>query len=354
MVEERQRDFLCFSHLDSCCPSDNSFGRRRLLFPFIAASSVTALNGCSLLILSFLVPSQTVGPCFPSILLHGHFLAFSMTNNMAALAIATACLASHFFGSIGLVFHHHDCRHRHRRCPSARSPSNRQSCKPLRCCSSTTETTLTVPSFLDAESEHGSYPSPLHRIHIRSVLSDEETAHSLQLAKDYAATTGCWEQPDQERHATYSTCDFAVDECGELVSYLDEIALHERLWTHLSNLYGIAREDMNFLDFFCAHYQANSDDDHDDGGAAAKTMDRLEAHRDGSLLSFTITLNSPDDFEGGGTFFDALRDAEPTDVLRRGAMCALPEPVTLFSTVGNCCTAPMSCDPASEQSWLVL
>lgn len=177
-----------------------------------------------------------------------------------------------------------------------------------------------MPSFLNAESEHGSYPSPLHRIHIRSVLSDNETAHSLKLAKDYAATTGCWEQPDQERHATYSTCDFAVEECDALVSYLDEIALHERLWTHLSNLFGVAREDMNYLDFFCAHYQANSDDDHADGAAAVKTMDRLEAHRDGSLLSFTITLNSPDDFEGGGTFFDALRDAEPTDVLRSGGV----------------------------------
>jgi len=200
--------------------------------------------------------------------------------------------------------------------------------------SCSTDITLTVPRFLpdnddddddvtgttDENSDSCTYPSPLHNIHVVSLLSDDETAHCLKLAQQYAAATGCWKQPDQERHATYSTCDFAVQECESLVAYLDEIGLNERLWTELSERYGIDRDDMSYLDFFCAHYQANKEDG--EGDSQTTTMDRLEPHRDGSLLSFTITLSSPDDFEGGGTIFDALRDVDPVnnDVLRSGGV----------------------------------
>jgi len=55
------------------------------------------------------------------------------------------------------------------------------------------------------------------------------------------------------------------------------------------------------MDLFCAHYQGKDDGD--------SVMDRLDPHRDGSLISFTIVLSSPDDYEGGGTEFDALTDA---------------------------------------------
>ena len=165
------------------------------------------------------------------------------------------------------------------------------------------------------------YPSPLHRIHVRSVLSDSEVERCRRLAHGHAAATGCWDRPDHARHASYPTCDFAVPECAALAAYLnDEIGLDGRVLGHLTDLFGIAREDMSYLDFFCAHYQVSSDDADDEADAAVQTMDRLEAHRDGSLLSFTITLTSPGDFEGGGTFFDALRDAKPTDVLRPGGV----------------------------------
>jgi hypothetical protein len=50
----------------------------------------------------------------------------------------------------------------------------------------------------------------------------------------------------------------------------------------------------------------------------------LEAHRDGSLLSFSIALSSPDDFVGGGTRFVGadvvLRPEQAGDLVARLVM----------------------------------
>ena len=182
-----------------------------------------------------------------------------------------------------------------------------------------TDVSFTLPPFLkEDDTNHdadttiiGSYPSPLHTVHVKSILSDDETASCLKLATDYATVTGCWEQPDMERHSTYSTCDFPVEENEDLASYLADINFDERLKSILQEMYGIEPDFMSYLDFFCAHYQAQEDDTEGEEGIIT-TMDRLEAHRDGSLLSFTILLNAPTEFEGGGTFFDGLRDVVPS------------------------------------------
>ena len=188
-----------------------------------------------------------------------------------------------------------------------------------------TDLSFTLPPFMKQESStttsHDNeltttsmnaydYPSPLHTVHVRSILSDDEAATCLRIAQDYATATGCWDQPDQERHSTYSTCDFPVEDNEDLASYLADIEFDNRIKHWLQKWYGIEPDFMSYLDFFCAHYQAQANQEnnnnnsrgHDDQNRAITTMDRLEAHRDGSLLSFTILLNSPTDFEGGGTF----------------------------------------------------
>jgi predicted 2-oxoglutarate/Fe(II)-dependent dioxygenase YbiX len=190
--------------------------------------------------------------------------------------------------------------------------------------SSLTDVTFTAPKFAlddndDDDDDDRKYPSPLHSIHIKSVLTDSESAKCLQLATDYAVETGRWEQPDAARHASYATCDFPVQECDALDTYLQETGFDNRIWEHLSELYGVRYEDMSYLDFFCAHYEAKTDSDADvDSQQQQTTMDRLEAHRDGSLLSFTVTLTPPSEFQGGGTFFDALRDTNTDSILQAG------------------------------------
>jgi hypothetical protein len=166
------------------------------------------------------------------------------------------------------------------------------------------------------------YPSPLHYLHVRSLMTTDEAQRCCSISQIYAQQTGRWDTPDGKRHQSYPTCDFPVDECDALEEYLEEIGFDARLWSSLSELYGIDPSDMEYLDLFVAHYQAKEDGDN----STRRSMDRLESHRDGSLLSFSLLLNSPDDFKGGGTFYDALRDVVPTDetpVLHSGGVIRL-------------------------------
>ncbi|GAX10420.1 hypothetical protein FisN_21Lu122 [Fistulifera solaris] len=165
-----------------------------------------------------------------------------------------------------------------------------------------TNISITLPSAVQV---YDDYPSALHTIHVKTVLTPKETEQCLRIATEYATLTGRWDRPDFTRHASYATCDFCIEDCPPLQSYLQSIHFDTRIWDLLHSFYNIDHDDMSYLDFFCAHYRAKSDEN-------LETMDRLEAHRDGSLLSFTLLLTPPDRFEGGGTFFEALRDVEPT------------------------------------------
>jgi len=185
-----------------------------------------------------------------------------------------------------------------------------------------TDVSITLPSFsiqpeqgTNDDSSSSSYPSPLHHIYIQSILTDEQAAQALRMAREHASTTGQWSQPDTERHATYATCDFPVEDCPALQDFLDdECQVTEQIWQLLTTYYGggggssssgLEYDDLTYLDFFVAHYEAATTTT--TSMESTTTMDRLEAHRDGSLLSFTITLSPPEDFDGGGTFFEALK-----------------------------------------------
>jgi hypothetical protein len=180
--------------------------------------------------------------------------------------------------------------------------------------------TITIPSFLTDESDitDGSYPSPLHKIHVLPLLEPAETSRILQIARAYAEESSCWDQQDSTRHVSYQTVDFAVEDSVDMSAYLQDISFQERIFDLLSEQYDVDADDLSFLDLFCASYEAASGEIETD----RETMDRLDFHRDGSLLSFTVLLSEPEDFEGGGTIFDALRDA----VCESGQQSILKEP----------------------------
>ena len=195
--------------------------------------------------------------------------------------------------------------------------------------SCSTDITITLPSYSSFESSSSSsslvneecYPSPLHKIHIRSMLSDQEVEMALSIAMDYAERNESFENgPDSDRHVSYATCDFPVDDCDELQAFLESTEFETRIFDKFSKLYGVEPRDLSFDDLFVAYYRAKdgesdresdreSTNDNDDD-TDSNIMDRLELHRDGSLFSFSLLLNPPDEFEGGGTFYDALRDVD--------------------------------------------
>mmetsp|Transcript_43707 Transcript_43707/g.92918 ORF Transcript_43707/g.92918 Transcript_43707/m.92918 type:complete len:456 (+) Transcript_43707:70-1437(+) len=176
---------------------------------------------------------------------------------------------------------------------------------------------VTVPPFLpDDQNNNDDYPSPMHQIHVVPLLTGEETSEVLQLARAHATENQSWNRQDSSRHVSYPTVDFAVEESIEISQYLGKsgIGFEERIFGELSEAYGVDVEDLSFLDLFCASYEVKDAEDAigklDEG---RNTMDRLDFHRDGSLLSFTILLSPPEEFEGGGTVFDALGDVDMGD-----------------------------------------
>ena len=180
---------------------------------------------------------------------------------------------------------------------------------------------ITIPQrYLEERTpEHqNAYPSVLHSIYVTPLLSKDQAEKCLQIAKDYAVETECWKSKDAERHVSYSTADFPIEDCSKLESYFDEIEFEKNTFKVIGKLFDVDEKDLSFMDLFCAHYKGKNDSD--------SVMDRLALHRDGTVISFTIVLSSPDDYEGGGTEFDALLDAtgrayeEFGDVLSNGVV----------------------------------
>jgi hypothetical protein len=185
---------------------------------------------------------------------------------------------------------------------------------------------ITIPPYMNDDTiKHNnnnnatmlSHPTRLHSIHvIRNVLSENEVQKCLLLAQQYATMTQCWDVPDTQRHLSYSTCDFPIDACNKLQNYLHTIQFDTRIWNILHTLYHVPYDQMYYLDLFCVQYKAIHIEnevvvDRNDNYQKMKAMDQLPLHRDGSILSFTITLNRPNiDFIDGGTCFDALNNVQ--------------------------------------------
>ena len=106
------------------------------------------------------------------------------------------------------------------------------------------------------------------------------------------------------RHGNYPTTDLPIVELPNTLDFL-RVALVERIYPLLRRQFGQFLPDggknLRVADGFVVKYDA-------DGGQT-----ELKPHRDGSVLSFNIALNSASEFEGGGTWFDSLGGAVKID-----------------------------------------
>ena len=93
----------------------------------------------------------------------------------------------------------------------------------------------------------------------------------------------------------YPTTDLPLSEVPSVEPLLRS-AVFRRVLRPLASYYlppPFLPEHLEFREAFFVKYSAAA------GGQRA-----LNVHTDGSVFSFNLLLNSPDDFEGGGTFFE--------------------------------------------------
>jgi hypothetical protein len=141
----------------------------------------------------------------------------------------------------------------------------------------------------------------LHKTN-RQVFTCEECRDIINEAEKVGSLMG-W---TTKRHGNYPTTDIPLVELPDTLKFLRR-TLVQRIYPLLRLQFkdylppGDAAYKLRVADGFIVKYDAQ-------GGQS-----ELKPHRDGSVLSFNIALNSADEFEGGGTWFESLNDAVRID-----------------------------------------
>ena len=122
-------------------------------------------------------------------------------------------------------------------------------------------------------------------------------AKAIQIALIHADVHG-WRT---QRHVAHNTTDFAVQDCPELSALIAPM-IATTVLPQLTALFFDGSEPAPALtvhDLFFVKYDAEH-------------QASLGPHRDGSIVSFSVAMNSPADFDGGGTFFAHGEKASPS------------------------------------------
>lgn len=124
------------------------------------------------------------------------------------------------------------------------------------------------------------------------LLSRESCVAAIDAAEAYAVQHGGW---TTSRHFEVPTTDLPMRTLTALRPWFDD-ALARVLLPAAAAAYPAAAPDatkLRVLDAFLVRYTANA-------------QAGLPVHCDQALLSYTIALNEPSEYEGGGTWFKAL------------------------------------------------
>ncbi|KAI8341316.1 hypothetical protein BC941DRAFT_416499 [Chlamydoabsidia padenii] len=113
------------------------------------------------------------------------------------------------------------------------------------------------------------------------------------LAQVPSATSTEW---TTGRHSAFPTTDIPIATTPGL-RYLIPLLQQRLVSSVLAPIYGFGRDQLGFRDLFLVRYDSQA-------------QQGLAAHTDGCLMSFNILINSPDEFQGGGTLFYTRNDNE--------------------------------------------
>ena len=124
------------------------------------------------------------------------------------------------------------------------------------------------------------------------LMAPAECKAAVEAAEAWATRSGGW---TTSRHYSVPTTDVPMMALPELLPWFNE-ALRTQLFPALASRYPAAAADatkLRVLDAFLVRYNAGA-------------QSSLPTHSDQSLLSFTIALNDPTEYTGGGTWFEKL------------------------------------------------
>jgi len=122
---------------------------------------------------------------------------------------------------------------------------------------------------------------------------------------------------EKSRHTNYPTTDIEINKIPHIFTFIFN-SFYSRIWNEISDFYNLKKEQccMHIFDGFFVKYKYNE-------------QNHLDFHKDNSIITFTIVLNSKNDFKGGGVKFidDVIINADRGDlVVHSGEQshCALP------------------------------
>ncbi len=137
-----------------------------------------------------------------------------------------------------------------------------------------------------------------------NIISNDICDFIINESEKYAEKNKSQENPNgwtKNRHRQYPTTDLPINQIPNISTLVNNIIKYNVL-DKIEEKYQINKYFLDFNDVFIVKYDAEK-------------QSNLEKHKDGSAFSFNILLNSPDEFEGGGTIFYEQIENEEKSIL---------------------------------------
>jgi hypothetical protein len=129
-------------------------------------------------------------------------------------------------------------------------------------------------------------------IEIRECIPKSECLNIISKVEDYALRNG-W---TYDRHKFFPTVDIPTKNVSAIRPICQTI-LENIVYPQVRKQFCLHDATFTVADEFIVKYAVDGDD---------RSRDKLDAHRDGSLISYNILLNDASEFAGGGTYFECI------------------------------------------------